>query len=455
MPMPDRAVSNSETPLVGRAPRPHNEGMRFVALALLMILSAGPAHAQDQTTLRDDVRRLVEDLDADTRAVRTQAERSLRDLGPKVLPYLPSAELVGPGAKESLAKIRFELERRLARESLQGALVTIDGGRTVSDWLDHIANATTNRIDRSRIPAATLAQNISFAGKSERTFWDAMAALEEAARLRTSGRSTRGELILEPDAGVSSVLGAFRSQAFQSRLVGATLRDGLVAGEDLLRLTLELEAEPRLRCLFLKYSASELTAGDLKPLSPDGKYEVLLADGLRPARLQADFRRPSSESSTTLDVAGRFQVTVAAGSEAIRFTGLQPLTRPKPVPITRRRGGVTVSVQKVQANADEQELQVEVRVSYDSGGPAFESHRSWLLHNRAYLELPGGRTVELNGGLDPVDQSNGAISAVYTFRHFTGPVNETAFVYVAPTLIVETAVDVRFSGVEVAEKVRK
>ena len=36
------------------------------------------------------------------------------EMGPKILPFLPSAELAGPGARESLAKLRFELERRLA-----------------------------------------------------------------------------------------------------------------------------------------------------------------------------------------------------------------------------------------------------------------------------------------------------------------------------------------------------
>lgn len=419
--------------------------MRWITIALALVLWPGALPAQDEAALRLEVRKLVQELDADTRTTRLAAERTLLEMGPKILPFLPSAELVGPGARESLAKLRFELERRLARESLLPSRVNLGGERTVAAWVEHF-ETTGNALDVSRLSPEILARKVTLPPQDGATFWKALEALKSAAQVRPDERTVRGELTLIPAAGDAPLAEDLRG-AFRTRLTQAVFREGLVADEDLLRLTLELEAEPRLRPLFLKYAGRDVTAGSLPPLSPEGKYELLLADGLRPARIQCDFRRPKSDAARTLDIAGRFHVTVAAGSEAIRFTDLEPLTRKRAIPVSRRRGGVTVAVQKVLVNEAEQELRLEVRVSYDSGGPAFESHRAWLLHNRAYLELPGGKTLELNAGLDPLDQSDGAQTAAYAFRDVPAPLGEIAFVYVAPTLIIETPVEMKFTGV--------
>ena len=94
---------------------------------------------------------------------------------------------------------------------------------------------------------------------------------------------------------------------------------------------------------------------------------------------------------------------------------------------------------------------LKLLVAYDTGGPAFESHRSWIFHNTAYLEAKDGQQFPLNGGFDISSQGNGMVGVVYRFEDIPGPLNEYSLVYVAPTLLIEVPVEFDFPAVPVSD----
>ena len=93
------------------------------------------------------------------------------------------------------------------------------------------------------------------------------------------------------------------------------------------------------------------------------------------------------------------------------------------------------------------ELRLATTVAYDTGGPAFESHRSWMLYNEVYLEDERGRRVPLNGGYQTTLQADGAVRIEYRFVDLPEPLPRYAFVYVAPTLIVEAPLEFAIESV--------
>ena len=91
-------------------------------------------------------------------------------------------------------------------------------------------------------------------------------------------------------------------------------------------------------------------------------------------------------------------------------------------------------------------------MTYDTGGPAFESHRSWILHNEVYLEDPAGKRVPLNGGSETTQQGDGSLGIEYRFVDLPDPLPEYTFVYVAPTLIVDVPIEFEIQSVPVKPK---
>src|SRR5437016_3733168 len=91
----------------------------------LPVMAADPAASSPlvkQSDLEPEVRQLLKDLAGETRAQRTEAERRLRALGPSVLPYLPSPELLPSNSvREVVRRIRLDLERAAAVESMRSS----------------------------------------------------------------------------------------------------------------------------------------------------------------------------------------------------------------------------------------------------------------------------------------------------------------------------------------------
>ena len=86
---------------------------------------------------------------------------------------------------------------------------------------------------------------------------------------------------------------------------------------------------------------------------------------------------------------------------------------------------------------------VRIGVVYESGGPAFESHRTWLLHNRARLQARGQAAVEFVR-LETPRLGDGTAEIVYHFEDLRESPTIWQFRYEAPTLIIRVPVTLSF-----------
>lgn len=445
-------------------------GMSSTILRDLTVVAAEPA--EDGVDIEREVRRLVDDLSGETRAQRTAAEKRLVELGPKVLPHLPPPELLPSiSVREAVRKIRFELERVQARESVLPSRVTLDGGKSLREVFEEITRQTTNPLEVNPLPDALLARHVDLDFNSV-PFWQVLDDLGAQFDLRFDYDSSfRGLKLLPGPATRPSgearpgYSGAFRIQALAAERIsvaGARPRPNLrprAAGE-LVRVTLLVAAEPRLRPLFLQYAARDITARtaaktSLAPFSPDADYELALGEGGGQARLQLDYVIPESDKSASLDVKGKLRCTTAAGNEMIRFSDLAKAAEARGAGVARRRGGVTVTLNRLRLKATspgKQEARVQVAVTYDTGGLAFESHRTWILHNEVFLEDPAGKRVRLNGGSETTRQSDGAVGIEYRFVDLPDPLPDYTFVYVAPTLIVDVPIEFEIQSAPISAR---
>ncbi|MEQ9066409.1 MAG: hypothetical protein RLO18_06775, partial [Gimesia chilikensis] len=93
-------------------------------------LSAPPESpvSEQPATNRKQVEELIRQLDDKQRMVRQRAELALVELGKPVLNLLPAPELVSsPSVREALQRIRLQIEKQAARESIKASLVNLEG----------------------------------------------------------------------------------------------------------------------------------------------------------------------------------------------------------------------------------------------------------------------------------------------------------------------------------------
>lgn len=444
-------------------------GALTLALPVNRVRAAAPG--ENRADLEGEVRQLVADLSAETRAQRLAAEKRLLELGTKALPHLPAPELLPTlSVKEAVRRIRTELERSAARESVLPSRVTLASKLSFGEALAEISRQTGNRLDRGLLSESLLKMPVNLDLK-EVPFWQALDDLAGRFKVRYEYDAVARGLKLAPAEAATrtaesqvSYSGAFRIEGLPADRVQRTAGRGkdLKAGpsEDLLRVSLVLMPEPRLRPLFLHYATRDINVRtadrlSLKAFSPEASYELPLGEGGGASRIEVDFLIPAAHLAKSLELQGKLQCTTAAGNEAIRFTELAKAQESGGGNIARRRGGVTVTLGRVRVtrlSPGKQEARIAVTVAYDTGGPAFESHRTWILHNEVYLEDPVGKRLRLNGGSETTLQGDGGVGIEYRFVDLPDPLPDYTFVYVAPTLIVDVPIEFQIQSVPVTKK---
>lgn len=439
-------------------------GRRIAVVTVVTAFAAWGSFARGDDSppadLEREVRRLIDDLGAATRATRSTAETRLVELGPQVLKHLPAPELLPTvSVREAVGRARLELERRQARESVKASRVTLEGTRPLAEWLGEIAAQTGNAFDAGSLPAATLARE-TMRNDRAREFWPVLDDLAAQHTFAFEPEPNRRGLSLQatPFAGtgrwapIVGYTGPFRILARPVELKPIADRR---ARSRLARVSLFVQAEPRLRPLFLRYAAGEITASlkgkdNLAPFSPDADVELPLGAAGPASRMQLDYVLPAGTAPEPLDLNGKLNVTMAASGAEVRFRNVAAGADGKEIGIERRHAGVTVTLQRVRREKlpdGKSELRVRIAVAYDRGGPAFESHRSWMLHNQAFLEGPDGKRIPYQGGFEMTMQADGAAGMEYRFVDLPEPSPEFAFVYVAPMLIIDVPVEFALKSV--------
>jgi hypothetical protein len=425
-------------------------------IGLIGLSLALPVHAEpsaEPPTLAEQVAGWIDALGATDRQERYEAEQNLIQAGPDVLPLLPPPEtLPDVTAREAVRRVRIKLEREKALASVRASRVTLDGTLPFGEIVASMTEQTGNAIDVESLPGEMLMQTVSVSAR-DLPFWDVMAEIEET-RVGLSFQPGRG-LSLVPDADARAPLAAETVGAF--RVAVLSLKPRPLVGEDerqLLRARIHLVPEPRLRPLFLALAAGDvsLTAADgtkLEPFSPAAKYELPVGSAGAGVQFDLDFVSPKPLPKGPFILGGRATMTVAAGAEEIRFTRLAEAAG-----TARRRGGVTVRLENVNLSRGENgkhSARIKVLVAYDTGGPAFESHRTWVFHNRVALEAEDGRRFRRDGVYSTALHANGGVIVEYGFSDLPIDPAKLTFVYEAPTLITDVPIEWTFSELSVRQ----
>lgn len=430
-------------------------GLRFAFVMTILAILSDPVWADDQTSPRSDVRQTVEmllkQLDSQSLSDRVQAERSLLDLGPESLTYLPPPELTPSiSVREAVKRIRVQLERRAARDSALASLVRLSGEMPLAALLKEITAQTRNRVELAEDARKLATQKLSVDYDS-RPFWECLDDICQRMKLVSTFDAQLNVLRLGSLSPKSPVeLAVQRSGPYRLAIHSAEVRP-IVGNKTarLLRISGKVSLEPRLRPLFLHFAAGDLGAVStdgvkLQPWNPAARYEHPVGDAGREVPLQLDYLVPPGENQSAVNLRGRLSVQLAAGTERVVFDRTS-----QSAGTARRRGGVTVRLREVAfepPQGDEIQAQIKVTVSYDAGGPAFESHRTWMFHNAVYMENEAHRRFEFTD-YDTLLQANGAVGVDYRWEHLPAPATQYQFVYEAPTLILDLPLDVTLDAV--------
>lgn len=422
--------------------------MTIVSLLLAMLISAAPADAE-RDPVRDAVAKWIQQLESPALADRRQAERELLDLGPKILPLLPPQDLLpGPASREAAKRLRIALQRRLAVDSARPSRVTLAGEFALPKVLAEITRQTNNRLRLAdHLPENSLSRRTwNFA---DVTFWDAIDALCDKTNLApTMAPDSDAVLLIEapPNANPPRV-----QRIGVLRLALADVSRQPIKGnseQELIRIQGDLLFEPRLRPLFVHFQAGDFSAkadGEkiLPAWNPKARYELPMAGASRRTHVTWDFVARTADAVEELSLHGKLLVQLAAAAEPIAFD------LPAKQELLRRRGGVSVRLFPTEfagSKDDTRDATVKISVSYETGGPAFESHRTWVYHNAVWIEAGEKRLPFAD--FETLMQVDGGVQLEYRFKNLpaAGPLK---FVYEAPTLMLDVPFEVEIRHVTV------
>ncbi len=396
------------------------------------------------------VKALLNRIESSQASERATAAKELQALGTGILPFLPPPDRMETAAgRDVVVQIRHVLERQLATESARASVVSLNTTASPIDLIANISRQTGNRI--------ALADNeidapIAVDWKA-RSFWEAVDDVLVKSKHRIEWNATAGQFLIEHRiAGaplpVIAHAGPFRAEATLGKLKTAQN----TGDQTVFRVHTVWQAEPRLRPLFLRVKAGDwhgVTAnGTVTPWNPDAEYELPIADGTRQVSWPLDLLWPMDEKGEKWSLHGKAVVHLAAMTETIGFDAVA--LRPN---VQRRRGGVAVRIRAAEFRpGDDGRLSATIRilVAYDTGGPAFESHRTWVFYQGANLLGPKDQRIAFTD-YEATQEVDGAVGIEYRFHNLPGRGSDYRFQYEAPTLFLDVPLDVSFRDLPAPE----
>lgn len=419
-------------------------GSLLIAAALAFAPNDAPP-----AELVTQVRGFVEEFEAPQKAKRDAAEAALLELGLPALTALPKLdENASAEARQRLARVRTALEQLAAVKSVETSTVTLKGSFKFSEVLQKIRQQTGNPIVDYRRQFGQQPEDVQVTVDFDRTpFWKAIDELLDQTKL-TLYNHTGEEGIgivgrsdsLVPRVGSAQYVGAFRVAAVDLN-ARRDLRD--TNGRSL-QLTLEVAWEPRLKPVVLlqplgKMKALDEQARTINTAHTTNTLEHNVQPGSKSLEIPVQFALPDRSSRKIAQLDGELIALVPGKAEEFRFTNLD-----KPEKQELRRGSVTVTIDRTAKN--NQLHQVFMRVTFDRGEGALESHRTWMLSNETWLENAAGEKTAY-AGLETTRQSENEVGLAYLFGVDEGLAGYT-FVYRTPATIARLPIAFKLKDLE-------
>jgi hypothetical protein len=416
----------------------------LTVLLAVWALAAEPP-ALDDAALKAEVRSLVKQLDANTASERKEAESKLIKLGPAVLDLLPlrsaNAEVEG-----RLARIRQTLQDAVAENSVTASVVTLRARKTpLPKILATFQQQTGNRIVDGRKqsgPAADPELDVSF---QKTPFWQALdAVLDQAGFTVYPYGQDAVQIVPRPEgqlprSGRAAYSGPFRVDP--ARI--AARRDLRSTAGSALQLSLEVSWEPRAHPIGLKQRMATVQAAtDAGPLpvdDPQAESEALLRRGAIAVDMGIPFASPSRQAREITSLKGSIEAIIPGRIETFRFADLLKSQGQR-----KRVAGAAVTLEQVR-KGEEKKWELLLRVQYDDAGQALESHRTWIMHNEAYLEGPDGKNIAFESS-EITRRGKNEFGMAYVFP-LDKPPEGLTFVYKTPGAIFTKSYSYELKGI--------
>ena len=422
---------------------------KLTAVLILTWGLLGPSMAMAAEDLAAKIAQYVDAFESPQKSVRDAAEKSLLDLGPAALKLLPTLDDNASGeARQRLARVKQTLEQQSAVRSIDAATVTLHGKLPLADLLKAITQQTGNGVVDFRRQFGQQPQALTIDCNFEKVpFWQALDRLLDDNQLAIYNHSGEEGLAvvnrapnLLPRASAVHYSGAFRIAA-NELLARRNLRDP--AGHSL-QVRVEAAWEPRLSPVVVLVPLSKVAALDenARPLplaQAKTELEFSIQPGARIVELPLIFALPGRESRKIATLSGELTALVPGKAAEFRFTGLEKNQRTE-----QRHGSATVTVDRVAKN--NQIWQIFLRVTFDRGEGALESHRQWILNNEAWLETAEGKKVPY-AGLETTRQTDNEVGLAYLFG-IDEPLAGYTFVYRTASTIARLPVKFELKDLE-------
>jgi hypothetical protein len=400
--------------------------------------------------MKQEVRRLVRQLDADELARRDAAEEALIAKGPAALDLLPEiSDRASAEVRERLVRIRNKLQRAAVELSAKSSLITLDSDSIpLSKALAALSEQSGNKIADYRGRFAQAAGDPKIKVRFDKTpFWQALDQVLDQANLTVYPYADEPGLnIVERGLGQTlrarnaAYAGPFRFEPVRLEAV-QDLRD---PKGSILRLTVEVAWEPRLKPISLMQRMVDVVAIDdenksLKVESEEAEIEVSAEGPRSAAELTLPFALPQRQSKAIARVKGKIKAMIPGRVEEFRFDDLL-----KAKNVEKRLAGVTVILEQVRKNNDAWE--VFVRARFDDAGDALASHRGWIFRNEAYMEGPDGKPIAYDT-METTLQTKNEVGVSYIFV-LDKPPADMKFIYKTPGAIIGAAVEYELRDLE-------
>jgi hypothetical protein len=421
-----------------------NKLMCSVCLVLQVTAQVTASDNRSTADIKDEVHRLVRQLDDNERSQREAAEKSLVELGVEALNLLPPITPRTPAeVKERLGRVRKTLETTIAESIAQPSLVTLAGEMSLTEALQAMEQQTGNRVTGYERRSGKV--KVAF---DKTPYWQALDEVLDQANLNINefgGEASSLVLTARPEGQASRTetgvySGVFRLEALrlESR---RDLRNPTVNGT---RLSLGVTWEPRVAPIGLRQQLSEITVVDDRgeAISVAGNQGVLNASaelGMSAIEFGIPLPLVSREAKRIALLKGRFTALIPGRVESFEFADLGTARD-----VEQARAGVVVTFERLRQNVDLYELRMALR--FDDAANALESHRGWVYQNEAYLTDKDGKKLE-NVGFQATRQETNEVGVAYLFDLPDGP-EGCKFVYKTPALVLQLPVEYELKDIE-------
>ena len=377
------------------------------------------------------VQEFVRALESPSAAERSAAEKSLTEMGPEILPFLPETAR-RPEVKMRLNRIRLALERTSAQDSLEASRMTLPKEINIRELRIQTYEKTRNRIE-FQLPEETVYAPPADQAGTAATFWEFLDTFCDANHLAPQLSKEQNGLFLAktlrttPRSGSqnprTAYLGPFRLEPLK---ITSTLLFERNTPAALLQL--EIAWEPRIQPVFAYLNLKEIAYEnkivkkegnekeeerentEYEPL-PAGEHELLI--GTHDFRALCDAALPAAKfpaGTRTISLRGTLSAVACGESRDFIFDGLAEKVGEEFTPVSQRTAAVLVTFTGLRTesvlNSAESSSKISnkkktpkkylvatLRYRYEEPHEAMESHRMWIYDNYAFLQASNGRKI--------------------------------------------------------------